>query len=219
MLQTVRRLNLNGMRFGRLTAIHLVDRKRWRCICDCGNHRDVLVGQLRSGKTKSCGCLALEVAVAKGKATRRHGHCADGKSTSEYRTWDSMRRRCGDPTDKQWEHYGGRGITVCERWRDSFDNFVADMGRRPKGPPKHTLDRIDNDGNYEPGNCRWVTHKVQQNNKRSNRPITINGETMNLMEWLKRIGMSQRCFYNRTSHGMSAEDALTVPKHSRVRHA
>ncbi len=155
--------------------------------------------------------------MAKGEATRRHGHCANGETTPEYRTWDSMRRRCGNPADKQWPSYGGRGITVCERWQ-VFDNFIADMGPRPKGPPKYTLDRIDNDGHYEPGNCRWATHQIQQNNKRSNRPITINGETMNLMQWLERVGIGSRCFYHRLSLGMTPEEALTATKFARYKH-
>lgn len=163
------RLDLTGMIFGRLTVIGYsrTDKNRkaiWRCRCECGERPAVAAYKLTSGHTKSCGCLQREAGdanLAKGHAENFiHGRVG----TPTYKSWDAAKQRCFNRNDDHYPAYGGRGITMCERWRSSFLNFLADMGERPEGT---TLDRYpDNDGNYEPGNCRWATMKQQSNNRR-----------------------------------------------------
>ena len=161
--------DLSGQKIGRWTVLlkcsNQMQKKTgnilWLCRCECGTERIVASNNLSNGKTKSCGCYADEI-----KRLRiKHGLTRRGfKKTLEYNSWASMIQRCTKPTNHKWKDYGGRGITVCTRWRNSFIKFLEDMGRRPT--PMHSIDRINNNGNYEPNNCRWATPKEQRTNQR-----------------------------------------------------
>jgi len=196
--------DITGQRFHKLVALELVEDRKgkrdririWRCRCDCGN--EVLVKQryLYGGEsvTKSCGCII-------GRHKRTHG----GTGTPEFRVWDSMRRRCAPDGHKD---YGGRGIRVCERWQ-KFEYFLADMGKRPS--PEHSIERRDNDGNYEPENCRWATRIEQSNNRRSSLHLTFKGETRTAAEWERHLGLPVGIVSTRLKKpGWNIERALTT---------
>ena len=157
--------NLLNCRFGRLVVMAQAEsapnyERQWLCQCDCGATVIVRAHKLKSKRKQSCGCLSRDTASAHAKRSfTKHG----GRNTREYSTWTSMVRRCEDSNLGSWKHYGGRGITVCERWREDFAAFYTDMGQRPRGT---SIDRIDVNGHYEPGNCRWADATTQNRNKR-----------------------------------------------------
>jgi hypothetical protein len=159
--------DLTRRRFGRLKVVAFARVKDyqsfWRCHCSCGETTVVPAAKLNFGHTKSCGCLQRE-APMKSKKNLRHGHCKNGKKSPEYRAWRGMKSRCLDPNVPRFKDWGGRGITICRRWIDNFEAFFADMGRKPS--PKHSLDRIDNDGNYTKRNCRWAIKAEQYANRK-----------------------------------------------------
>lgn len=145
-----------GQRFGRLVSIERVAPLKWKFACDCGETPILFADNVKRGLTRSCGCLNSE-------ATKARCYKEDArKRTPEYRTWQSIHQRCGNTNDKDYRKYGGRGIKVCERWA-AYENFLADMGKRPED---RSIDRINNDGDYEPSNCRWATVLEQARNKR-----------------------------------------------------
>lgn len=158
----------------------------WLSICDCGKECLIPTNNLISGKSKSCGCLRADTNT---KNRKTHGNTVNGYST-EYISWVQMRARCRDKNRPDYERYGGRGVKVCERWLNSFENFLEDMGKKPS--KIHTLDRFPNntDGMYEPSNCRWATPTQQANNRRSSRFIEYNGIVKTLSEWTKELGLS-----------------------------
>lgn len=161
-----------GKRFGRWTVVsnyrECTGKSRWGCVCACGTAREVCAFSLRSGGSQSCGCATREAATT-------HGEMRGGKKSPEYLAWQHAKERCMNENNSRYEQYGARGITVCTQWLHSFESFLADMGRRPSS--KHSLDRIDVNGNYEPGNCRWATASQQNANRRPKR-FCVNGHEL-----------------------------------------
>lgn len=197
---------MQGQKFGRLTVIQKAERDRngnpqWLCQCDCGQVRLAWEGKLKSGHTKSCGCLKIDMFRAR---VRRHGQ----HESPTYSSWEKMISRCLNPNDYRYADYGGRGIEVCERWRD-FVNFFEDMGERPGS--EYSLDRIDVDGSYCPENCRWATRKEQQRNRRVNRLVQLDGETVTVTEAAELTGISEDVLRSRLRRGWDERDALTRP--------
>lgn len=196
-----------GLRFNRLLVVSLshckASRSYWNCLCDCGNEVVVQSQHFIRGHTKSCGCLQREAAAA---IRRTHGMYL----TAEYGIWRDMKQRCLDPNSSCFYRYGGRGITVCDAWQQSFEIFYESMGPRPSA--KHSLDRIDNNGPYSPENCRWATNAEQSSNTRRNQLVTFEGKTKTITEWANELGIrpstlnSRLCKYNWT-----VEEALTTP--------
>lgn len=203
-------INLSGKKFGRLTVkSHKETRfsslgKRvqyWRCICDCGNERTIQGNNLKSGAQVSCGCFKSENTS---KRNTTHGL----SSSPIYRVWSEMLQRCKTKTCKGYKNYGGRGICVCDRWL-KFQNFHSDMW--PSWKSGLTIERINNDGNYEPSNCRWATKLEQANNTRKNRKLTCNGITKTLAQWSRFIGGKHGLVDYRLKSGWSVKDAVTTP--------
>lgn len=200
--------DLTGQRFGKLIVIDfaMIENKRtfWFCKCRCGIITKVNAGNLKKGHTISCGCLQKQRTK---EAKTTHGHKTNGKESITYRTWASMIDRCKNHNNKQFNDYGGRGITVCERWQ-KFENFLADMGERPEGM---TIERIENDKGYYKENCRWATRKEQQNNTRTNRFLTYNGKTQTLAQWADETGFKETTISRRIELGWSIEKAINTP--------
>ncbi len=205
--------NLTGQVFGRLTVVSFAGiqkgNSRWNCLCECGNESAVSLANLTTKKapTRSCGCLHREVCSASAKVQMTtHGLT----ETPEFAVWCNMLDRCYNTKAKAFWRYGGRGITVCDRWRTSFEAFLADMGQRPS--EGHSIDRCDNEKGYCPENCRWATWTEQNRNRSSARLITHEGQTHPLIRWSELTGLSDQTIRYRLSHGWSVHDALTNPK-------
>ena len=198
-----------GMTFGRLIVLSVSENNKNKVICQCScpnkTIKEIFKYCLISGHTKSCGCLVKE---AVSKTAKTHGM----SNTKEYRTFKSILTRCFNPNCKEYKHYGAKGITICERWKNSFENFLADMGKCP--PDKTSLDRIDNNGNYEPGNCRWSTAEEQNRNKSNSIKIPYDGKKLSMLEWSKITGLNISTIRNRYIRGYS-EDQILSPEITR----
>jgi hypothetical protein len=203
-----------GLRFGRLVVISFLglrsagsknNRRFWECLCDCGEIVERHTNSLTSGNTKSCGCLRRE-RNASLPSRKTHGL----RDSSEYTAWQQMLGRCHNTNHQAYRLYGARGILVCDRWQNSFENFIADMGRKPSA--KHSLGRINNDLGYSPENCRWEDWFMQAQNRRGNRYITFNGQTKCLTQWERELGFTRGAIRCRLKSGMSIADALTKPR-------
>lgn len=197
---------LIGRRFSRLNVVSVYRRNKKTtvcvCICRCGNTTKVLASNLKRGATRSCGCLYKET---RGFHSRTHGL----SKTPEYKVWKKMRERCVNPNCKDYRLYGGRGITICAPWMESFENFLADMGKRPPGT---SLDRIDGNKGYGPENCRWATSLQQANNVSRNRVINLEGIERTMSEWCRLFHMPLSAVSARiNSLGWTPEKALRTP--------
>jgi hypothetical protein len=179
-------MDLTGHRFGRLRVASLVPKidkvTRWTCMCDCGGQVTVQAGNLRNGHTTSCGCLARETSAQTCRNKTTHG----GSYHPLYNVWKGMIRRCTDQRCREYSYYGARGITVCDRWISSFESFCLDMGPRPL--PSLSIERKNNNGNYEPANCKWGTDVEQANNRRSNTIVQYRGKSVTLMNAWREAG-------------------------------
>lgn len=201
-------IDITGQKFERLTAIEVAGSKKgegvlWRCKCDCGGEVTVTAKKLRNGNTKSCGCIAKELLIERNKSGATHGMT----KTPIFTVWINMQQRCMNPNHKSYKDYGGRGIEVCNRWLESFENFLADMGEAPEGM---SIERNDVDGNYEPGNCRWATSEEQGNNRRTNRFVVHEGKTQTIAQWAEELGMSRQALRYRLDHGWSIKEAFEM---------
>lgn len=174
-------INLTGKTFGRLTvisrAIHPSRHVYWFCSCSCGINKIIRGGHLNDGRIVSCGCY---------RPMMTHNESSGGEVTKEYSSWVHIKARCLNHNNHKYHLYGGRGIAICDRWINSYENFLADMGRAPS--PEHTIDRKDNNGNYEPDNCRWATIEEQQNNRRITFKVEFNGQQIPISVLCRQFG-------------------------------
>jgi len=193
-----------GQRFGHVVVKEAAGSSRqgrlFNCLCDCGNEKIISRGYLRStdrdGVAASCGCMAG------GLSNKTHGLT----KSKVFRAWSAMCSRCSNPNVPEWKNYGGRGILVSKEWAASFMAFYRDMGEPPSAESE--LDRIDNNGNYQKGNCRWTTRKNNLRNRRVSRLITFKGQTLTLSEWAERLGINKTTLHNRLESGWPIDKAL-----------
>jgi hypothetical protein len=202
-------IDLTGQRFGRLLveqrAGSIGSQASWLCRCDCGTEKILDGGGLRRKHAQSCGCRRRD---PRGGITHRNG-----RMTPEYAAWSQAKARCNDVNHQAYHWYGGRGLRMAPEWAGNFRRFLADMGPRPS--PAHSLDRIDNDGDYAPGNCRWALKATQHNNRRSNVRVEWRGESRTVAEWATATGIRKTALYQRLDHGWPLDRALTEPVRQR----
>ena len=202
-----------GKRYGRLTVVAFSHYRKlqkgalriYTCRCDCGSQLEANRTNLRCGITASCGCLQKDRASA---SSLKHGMA---KRCPEYTAWLLMKSRCLNPKNRSWTRYGGRGIQIYAEWIDSFQSFFQYLG--PKPTPKHSIDRINNDGNYEPGNVRWATAVEQANNKSTNRMVTVDGRSHTVSQWSREVGIHPSSLHERLSLlGWDEKDAVLLKR-------
>jgi len=210
--------DITGQKFGRLTALRRLGRDKngyalWECKCDCGNIVSVTGNRLRTGNTKSCGCYNIDkIRERNHTLKRKHGET----HTKLFHIWTGMQTRCSNPNAINYKDYGAKGISICEEWANDFTKF-RDWALKNGYSPNLTIDRIDFTGNYEPGNCRWVTVKEQNRNRSSNTLITFNGETHCIAEWAEITGIEYDALIHRLqSKNFTLEEALTKPMKSHI---
>lgn len=205
-------IDLSDQRFGRLLVKGISDMKvpgarvKWNCLCDCGKESSVYSYSLLSGNTKSCGCYHKEITK---KSNTTHGQSSAITITLEYTAWVHVIGRCYNKNNPDYERYGGRGITVCDRWLNSFENFYADMGIKPT--TAHSIDRVKNNEGYHPNNCRWATPAEQARNRSTTVYIEYNGRSMCLKDWAINLNISYAALKKRRLLGWSIEKMLTTP--------
>lgn len=192
-----------GTKFGDLTLVARVGAKHWQLSCACGGSKTALKGNVLAGRTVSCGCAQRRAARVNGAITKTHGMT----HTDTYHIWSSMKSRCHTPSHGLYKKYGARGITVCQRWLDGFENFLADMGPRPSGM---SIDRIDGRLGYFPENCRWATAVEQNNNRRSVPLYSFNGMEKTVTQWADHLGISRHVLRNRIRAGWPLKAAFTT---------
>jgi hypothetical protein len=204
-------IDRTGQVFGRLTVLYRVESNtkkgtKWACQCECGNVKNILSDNLISGTTKSCGCWKTEL-----HTTHGFSQLTTKEEQGTYHVWESMRQRILNRKHKAYKNYGGRGITIDSRW-ETFAGFLADMGVRPAG---HSIERIDNDGPYSPGNCKWATRKEQDSNMQKTRLVEYLGKKVTLSELSKITGINlSRLRHRCVVQGLSVEDTIRMPAYS-----
>lgn len=201
-------IDKTGQKFGRLTVISRASNKgkatRWNCVCECGTEAAIHTSILKNGSQISCGCRRIEVSSKMmTKMNTTHGQSRTRLNV----IWREMRYRCNTPTADCYSDYGGRGIRVCKEWNESFEAF-RDWAMANGYKDNLTIDREDNDGNYEPGNCRWITIQAQSNNRRTSLYLTHNGETMTAVDWSRKTGINRHTLYSRIRQGLPTEEIL-----------
>ena len=198
-------VDLTGTRVGRLTVIKrgTGSRTKFLCRCDCGKEKVIDSSSLRNQTTRSCGCLNSEIVK---KRNYKHGEITHHSMTKEYRAWLHMKGRCVFPSDKSFHNYGGRGIIVCERWLNSFSNFLEDMGRCPNG---YSLERKEVNGNYEPENCEWIPMVNQARNTRFNVRLTAFGKTAILADWARELNVTYNAIKYHLAKGKSMQEIVS----------
>lgn len=205
--------DITGQVFGKLTVLQFAgvqkEQSRWLCQCECGSLKIYRGDLIRCGRSKSCGCVGISQLA---EMATKHGHASDSATSSEYKSWEAMRGRCLNPRHKKFSYYGGRGIKVCDRW-DDFQKFLDDMG--PKPSPKHSIDRIDVNGDYEPENCRWADKKTQENNRRNNRKVCFRGQLLTAAEIAGMTGINYNTLRKRIKLGYSEERLAEPPKNTK----
>lgn len=199
--------DITGVRFGRLVALEYLGCSKWRCKCDCGEEKIISIDALNSGRTVSCGCYHRDLFTGRPSHNRTHNM----RNTPEFNIWSMMKNRCTNPNCNRSQFYKDKGIKVCDRWLgpNGFQNFIADMGLRPG--PSYSIDRIDNDGDYTPENCRWATDKEQANNHSNNVIIEYNGREQTLALWCDELGLPYGTIWMRLRRGWSVRDAFEKP--------
>ena len=197
--------NIAGKKFNKLTAISFDSvsnsgNHKWLFSCECGNKKVILKSHAKSGHTKSCGCYNSDLTI---KRNTKHNNCKRIGRSKAYSTWSSIKKRCYNFNQSNYERYGARGIKVCDKWVESFENFLEDMGEPPTA--EHSIDRINNNGDYEPSNCKWSSVEEQANNKRNSIIITFNNKKQTLAQWCRELNLNYKSTYKKVRNNKSIE--------------